>query len=314
MIDPRLQPVLDAIAASPPPPVGASIAELRANAHAAMDMMFLALAPEAPEMVSIVDKTIPVADGEIPVRIFTPPGDAPLPVHVYLHGGGFWLGTIDQFEATCRATAAGAGCVVVSVGYRLAPEHPFPTAAEDCYAAVVWVAEHAGDLGADATRVSVGGSSAGGNLAAVVSLIARDRGGPPLVLQVLDIPVTDLTMSRPSIDENGEGYVLTKKSMADYVGYYTPDPADRRNPYASPLLADDLAGLPPAVVLTMEFDPLRDEGEAYAERLRAAGVAVTHRRFDGQFHGSVAMAKLVPDVAAEHAAVIVGALRDAYRR
>jgi acetyl esterase len=314
VIDPRLQPVLDAVAASAPPPAGASVTELRANAHAAMDMMFLALAPEAPEMASIVDTTVPVNGGEIPVRIFTPPGDTPLPLHVYLHGGGFWLGTIDQFEATCRATAAGAGCIVVSVGYRLAPEHAFPTAAEDCYAAVAWVVDHADDLGGDAARLSIGGASAGGNLAAVVSLMARDRGGPPLVVQVLDIPVTDLTMSQPSIDENGEGYLLTKKAMTDYAGYYVPDPAQRRHPYASPLFADDLSGLPPAVVLTMEHDPLRDEGEAYADRLRAAGVPVTHRRFDGQFHGSVAMATLVPDVAAEHTAMIVDALRDAYTR
>jgi acetyl esterase len=306
--------VLDGVASSTPPPEGASVAELRANAHAAMDMMFGALGPDGPEMASVVDKTVPVAGGEIPVRVFTPPGHAPFPLHVYLHGGGFWLGTIDQFEATCRATAAGAGCVVVSVGYRLAPEHPFPTAAEDCYAALRWVADNADALGGDASRLSVGGASAGGNLAAVVSLMARDRGGPALVLQVLDIPVTDLTLSQPSVDENGEGYVLTKKAMTDYTAYYVPDPAGRRDPYASPLFADDLGGLPPAVVLTMEHDPLRDEGEAYAERLRAAGVPVVARRFDGQFHGSVAMAKLVPDVSAEHAALIVGALREAYAR
>ena len=182
---------------------------------------------------------------------------------------------------------------------------------QDCYAALCWVADHADELGGDRSRLSVGGASAGGNLAAVLALMARDRGGPDLALQVLDIPVTDLTMSQRSIEENAEGYILTRKALEQGSAFYVPDPTDRRNPYASPLFADDLSGLPPALVLTMEYDPLRDEGEAYAARLRDAGVPVTHRRFDGQFHGSVTMAKLVPDVAAEHRGLIVDALRQA---
>src|SRR5207253_308870 len=245
-VDPALQPMLDAVNAAPPRAEDLPVADARAQAEAMMDQSFLALGDEGPDVASTVDHRVKVEGGDITVRVYTPHGAAPFPAHLYIHGGGFWMGAVEQFDSGCRHTAEGAGCVVASVDYRLAPEHAFPTAPEDCYAALLWLVAHAAELGVDTTRISVGGGSAGGNLAAVVALMARDRGGPPLVFQVLEIPVTDMTMSHPSVDENGEGYILTKDAMVQCVGYYLRTPADAKNPYASPLFADDLSGLPPA--------------------------------------------------------------------
>jgi acetyl esterase len=295
-VDPLLQPVLDALNASRIGPAGSG-----------------AFAEAAPEVASIVDHPLRVPGGEIAVRIYTPIGSAPFPAHLFLHGGGFWLGTLDQFDARCCATARSAGCVVAAVGYRLAPKCKFPTAPDDCYAALEWVVANAAALGIDPQCVSVGGASAGGNLATVVALMARDRGGPPLVFQVLEVPITDLTLSFPSITENGEGYVLTKESCAQYVRLYLADPSQATQPYASPYFADDLSRLPPALVLTAEFDPVRDEGEAYAHRLQSAGVAVTLVRMKGHIHGSMAFTKLLPS-AREHHELVHANLRDAYRR
>ena len=311
-IDPRLQPFLDATGAAPPPDPSLSVAARRAAAHAGMERIFLSFADPGPDPAATVDHRVPVDGGEITVRVYTPHGAGPFPAHVYFHGGAFWLGELDHFDPDCRATSAGASCVVVSVDYRLAPEHPFPIPPEDCYRALQWVVEHAAELAVDPSRVSVGGGSAGGNLTAVVALMARDRGGPPLVFQVIEIPVTDLTMSQPSIDENGTGYMLTKESMSQCVDYYLGADGDPKHPYASPLLADDLGGLPPALVMTAEFDPLRDEGEAYARRLQEAGVPTTARRWDGQFHGSQNMAALIPDAAHEYRDQVNAALREAY--
>src|SRR5688572_4934004 len=308
---PALQAILDAIAEGPAPSPNASVAEARANAHAMMDMSFMALAAEYPPVASEVDHHVPVEGGEITVRVYTPDATPPLPCHLYIHGGGFWLGTLEQSDNVCRAIAADAECVVVSVDYRLAPESKFPALPEDCYAALTWVVDHAFELGVDPARISVGGGSAGGNLSAVVALMARDRGGPPLVLQVLEIPVTDLTMSQPSIESN-DGYLLTRVGMEQYRDYYLADAADATNPYASPLLAPDLSGLPPALVMTAEFDPLRDEGEAYAARLADAGVEVDAMCWEGQFHGSQTMAKLIPDEAAAYHREVTSALRKAY--
>jgi acetyl esterase len=176
----------------------------------------------------------------------------------------------------------------------------------------VWTAEHAAELNVDASRISVGGASAGGCITAVVALMARDRHGPPLVLQVLDIPVTDITMSCASVHENGEGYLLTRGAIEQYCDYYLADPADAKNPYASPLLAEDLSGLPPAVVMTAEYDPLRDEGEQYAQRLADAGVPVTAKRWDGHIHGSVTMTAIVPSSKVWRDEVIAE-MRKAYR-
>ena len=312
-LDPRLQPVLDGMALAPPPGVELPVTELRARAHAGMETSFLALGDEGPAVAETRDHVVDVDGGQITVRTYRPDRPGPLPVHVYFHGGGFWLGTVSHFDSGCRATAVDAGCIVASVDYRLAPEYRYPTAAEDCYAATCWVVEHAAELGADPGRVSVGGGSAGGNLAAVIPLMARDRGGPAIVFQVLEIPVTDLTMSHPSITENS-GYLLTKEGMEQYRAYYLPDKSRAKEPYASPLFAPDLSSLPPALVMTAEFDPLRDEGEAYARRLEEAGVPVTLRRWEGQFHGSQNMSKLIPDEAREYRAMVASALRGAYER
>jgi acetyl esterase len=311
-VDPLLQPVLDAMNAQQ---IGSAkkSAELEAGIQVATAPGFGALADDAPEVASIADHRVPVPDGEITVRMYTPFGTGPFPVHLFLHGGSFWLGTLDESEARCRETAQSAGCVVAAVGYRLAPKHRFPTAPEDCFAALRWLVDNAVALGVDEGRVSVGGVSAGGNLAAVVALMARDRGGPALVFQVLEIPVTDLTLSFPSITEKGEGYVLTKESCARYVRLYLADPAQATHPYASPYFAGDLSRLPPALVVTAEFDPVRDEGEAYARRLESAGVAVELVRMNGHIHGSMAFTKLMPSARA-HRERVHASLRDAYRR
>jgi acetyl esterase len=248
-----------------------------------------ALQGEGEAVREIADRAIPGPAGDIPARIYWPAATDVRPLLVYLHGGGWVLGSPATHDGVCRALTNATGCVVISVDYRLAPEHPFPAAAEDGYAAVRWAADHAASLGADARRLAVAGDSAGGNLAAVVSLMARDRGGPGLRMQILAYPVIDGRREYPSHAENAEGYLLTTDSMRWFWGHYVPHPADRADPYASPIAAPDLGGLPPALVFTAEYDPLRDEGEAYARALEAAGVPTTLRRYDGQIHGFFTM-------------------------
>lgn len=294
-VHPGIQPVVDAMNAAPPPDPTIPVATRRAAMDAMTASTFLALTAPGPPMAAEETHTIAVGQGEIRVRVYRPRADAVLPGYLSIHGGGFWLGNIDLYDHSCRALAAAVDCVVVAVGYRLAPEHRFPTAAEDCYAALCWMVANATDLGIDTDRLAVGGGSAGGNLAAVVALMARDRQGPSLRAQVLDIPVTDLTMQSPSIESNGIGYGLTKSSMEDCRSYYAPDPADWTNPYASPLLASTHARLPPACVTTCEYDPLRDEGEQYAMALVAAGVPVITQRALGHIHGTHHMVGLAPD-------------------
>jgi acetyl esterase len=286
-LDPGLKIVLDQLAATP----GPQLHELPvAQARAFFDQMQLPR-PEV-KIASVEDRRIPGPAGEIPVRIYRPEGRAPFPALVYFHGGGWVIGSVETHDGSCRDLANRIGCVVVSVEYRLAPESRYPAAAEDCFAATKWVAEHAGELGVDAQRIGIGGDSAGGNLTAVVAQMARDRRGPALRHQLLVYPVTDADFSRPSYRENAEGYLLTTKAMEWFWGHYVPDPAQRREPYAAPLRAKDLAGLPPAFVITAEYDPLRDEGEAYAKRLQAAGVPTTLKRYDGAIHGFFAMGLL----------------------
>jgi acetyl esterase len=223
----------------------------------------------------------------VPIRIYWPEADGALPLYLDIHGGGWWMGDGFPFHAVMTRFAAEAQAIVVSVDYRLAPEHPYPAALDDCYAVLLWMHEHAADLGGDAERIAVGGGSAGGNLAAAIALRARDARGPRLRFQNLLVPVTDLsgTNQWASYAETGDDYVLTVSGMRQMVAHYVPDPAQRTSPYVSPLLADDLTGLPPALVVTALFDPLRDEGEAYGERLREAGVAVTIHREPGALHG-----------------------------
>ncbi len=238
-----------------------------------------------PEQIATEDRTIPGPAGEIPVRVYTPAGEGAKPVIVYFHGGGWVVGELDTVDKPLRSLANRTGAVVVSVDYRLAPEHVYPAAFDDCYAATEWVAEHAGELGGNPAQVAVGGDSAGGNLAAAVALAARDRNGPPLVAQLLIYPVTNFDFTTASYTENGEGYLLTRGSMEWFWAHYLGAQDLGKDPYACPARADDLVGVPPAYVATAEFDPLRDEGEAYASNLRSAGVAVTAKRYDGMLHG-----------------------------
>jgi acetyl esterase len=203
---------------------------------------------------------------------------------VFFHGGGWVVGDLDTHDSPCRQLAKKAGCVVVSVAYRLAPEHPFPAAVDDGYAATQWVATHAVQIGIDPQRLAVGGDSAGGNLAAVIAQMARDNAGPPLVWQLLVYPAVDATMSFPSVQENGQGYLLTQDSIQYYYNHYVPEGTDRQHVRLSPFYAASFTDLPPAHIITAEFDPLRDEGEAYAEKLQATGVRVTCTRYAGMIH------------------------------
>jgi acetyl esterase len=284
-LDAVIQAMCDAAPAGPlPDPSGAGVREASTRA---LDDGFLRTGEVGPEVARVVEYSVPVVGGVVDVRVYTPFGDGPFPGHLYFHGGAWALGNMRNhyFDAKCRFRCVRAACVVVSVDYRLAPEYKAPTAAEDCYAALCFAAQNADALGIDASMLSVGGDSAGGNLAAVVALMARDRGGPAVMFQLLEVPAVDLTMSHPSIAEFGEGYYLSKAMMQSATDYYLVDPSQASHPYVSPLFASDLSGLPSAYVMTAEFDPLRDEGEAYAARLQQAGVAVDVQRGIGHIHG-----------------------------
>lgn len=285
-VDPQVQVVLDILAGTGEPLLASlTPEEVRANTKTQF-----AVADAQPEPVSNVEnRVIPGPAGDIPVRIYTPDGNDPLPVLVFFHGGGWVICDLDTHDGLCRSLANKAGCIVVSVDYRLAPEHKFPAAPEDCYAATQWVATNAARFNGDPARVAIGGDSAGGNLTAVVAQMARDRGAPRLVLQLMIYPATDFRMQTPSIDENAEGYFLTKEDMIWFMGHYLNDEGDITNPLASPFLAADLYGLPPALVITAEYDPLRDEGERYGQRLLEAGVPTTITRYDGMIHGFLSM-------------------------
>jgi len=214
-------------------------------------------------------------------------------VLVYFHGGGWVVGSIETVDASCRSLANLAGCIVVSADYRLAPEHKFPAAADDCYAAIRWAALHTASFHGDPGRMAVGGESAGANLAAVAALMAQERGSTPLVLQLLMYPVLDYSFDRPSHKENGEGYFLTTDMMLWFWRQYLNSDADGESHLASPLRARFLSGVAPAAIFTAEFDPLRDEGAAYAAKLREAGVPVTYKCCEGLIHGFMGMAKVV---------------------
>ena len=250
------------------------------------------------EMASVRDHTVTVAGADIPVRVYVPTDEpGPRPVTVYFHGGGWVIGDIDTHDATVRALAEASGTTVVSVGYRRAPEDPFPAAIDDCLAAVRWVVDRAADLDVDPARLAVAGDSAGGNLAAIAAAELAAAGGPTARFQLLVYPVTDGTMDHPSVDQNGEGYFLTKDTMDWFWTQYVGAAGDRTGPRVSPmhLPEDQLAALPPALVITAEFDPLRDEGEAYAARLAAAGVAARSHRYDGVIHGFFSMRDMIPE-------------------
>jgi acetyl esterase len=239
-----------------------------------------------PENVAaIMDHAIPGPGGDIPLRIYTPEGAGPFPVLIYFHPGGWVFGSIAASDPVCRAIARHTPCMVVSVGYRLAPEHPFPAAPEDCYAALKWVAEHAGEINADPTRIAVGGESAGGNLAAAVSLMARDRRGPALCLQIMIYGETDYyEPGTTSYQTYAQGYNLTRDDMIWFWEQYLERKEDATHPYAAPLRATSLSQLPPALIITAEYDPVRDEAEEYARRLQEEGVEVQLSRYEGMVH------------------------------
>jgi acetyl esterase len=251
--------------------------------------------PAVPTQVGGVENlTIPGPAGDLALRLYRPTGSARTGALVYFHGGGWVIGDLDSHDETCRRLCQGAGVAVVAVHYRRAPETTYPGAADDCFAATCWVAEHAAELGIDGDRIAVGGDSAGGNLAAAVALMARDRGHPRLCFQLLIYPVTAADFDTGSYHDNAEGYLLSRRAMQWFWDQYVPDADQRREPYAAPLAAGDLSGLPPALVQTAEYDPLRDEGEAFAQALERAGVAVEQTRYDGLIHGFFGMQEAVP--------------------
>jgi acetyl esterase len=283
-IDPQVQAFLEQAAALGLPPMHTlTPAEARAQMAARQN------ATPGEAVVKVEDLVIPGSGGDLPIRVYTPSGDAPFPALLFFHGGGWVIGSVDGSDGTCRALANRIGCVVVSVEYRLAPEHTFPAAPDDCYDATKWVAENAAAIGVDPDRIAVSGISAGGNLAAVVALMARDRGGPAIVHQLLVVPATDYDFTRESYTSNGQGYGLTRDAVAWFWDQYVSSEADRLHPYAAPMRAADLRDLPGATVITAEFDPLRDEGQAYAMRLGDAGVSVSYTNYAGMVHGSFSM-------------------------
>lgn len=248
---------------------------------------------ESPELGSVEDRTIPRPSGgsggsspagDIPIRIYTPIGEGPFPVVVFYHGGGFTIGSLTSHDPVARRICAETEAVVVAVDYRLAPEHKFPAAVEDAFAALQWVGDNAASIGGDPSRIAVTGDSAGGNLSAVVCLLARDAGGPAIRFQALVYPTTDARADYPSVQENGDSIFLSADSMAWFYEHYSRGDEDKLDWRASPILAPDLSNLPPALIITAEYDTLRDEGEAYGEALRAAGNDVTIRRYDGMTH------------------------------
>jgi len=254
--------------------------------------------PEPPELASVQSTSIPGPASEIPARIYTPKtlrqSGGLAPALVYFHGGGWVIGDLDSHDVVCRTLADHGELIVISVDYRLAPEHKFPAAVDDAIAATVWIADNAALLGIDAARISVGGDSAGGNLAAVVAIAARDGDGPTLAGQVLIYPATDFAMSHPSHSEPETSILLTHAVIRWFRDHYLGGEHDIHDWRASPARVDNLAGLPPAIVITAGADPLRDEGDEFARKLAAAGVAVVHRSFPGQFHGFFTMGKLLP--------------------
>ncbi|MBL8797077.1 MAG: alpha/beta hydrolase [Planctomycetia bacterium] len=280
-LDPKIRAELDAVKAVP------ISQQTPAEARAGFEKR-VASTPKLADPVAKVDnRTIPSPGGKLPVRVYTPNGKGPFSVVVYYHGGGWVLGSLDTHDDLCRSLCSRAGVLVVSVDYRLAPEHKFPAAVEDSHAALKWCAENAGEIGGDGKRLATAGDSAGGNLAAATALYARDKGGPKLAAQVLIYPVLNHHFDTTSYYQFATGYGLTRDAMLYYWKTYLPRPEEATNLYASPLQAKDLKGLPPALVLTAQYDVLRDEGEAYAVRLKSAGVPVRATRYLGMNHGFI---------------------------
>jgi acetyl esterase len=295
MLHPQTRALLDLIEQKKIPPTHTlSVADARAYYRDRRSVT----QPAPPEVALVRDLHASGPAGPIPLRFYRPMGSsesALLPVLVYYHGGGWVIGDLDTHDSLCRALCNESGCAVVSVDYRLSPEHRFPAAADDAIAATRWVQAHAAELKLDASRLAVGGDSAGGNFAAVVSIAARDAGDLPIAFQLLIYPATDQHRTAPSHTKNGEGYLLTRDTMDYFSGHYITDPAQYKDWRASPLLHTDLSKLPPALVLTAGYDPLRDEGAAYAEALTAAGNRASYVCFERQIHGFITMGKVLDE-------------------
>ena len=286
-LDPQAKSILKALEALNEPPV-TTVSPAVSRIH------FESRKRESgPSISKISEYLIPSTNGGIQTRIYTPEGQGPFPILVWFHGGGWVLGNLNTTESECRNLTNLAKCVVVSVDYRLAPESKFPAAAEDCYTATKWISDHPTSFNVDAQRMAIGGASSGGNLAAVVTLMSRDRNGPKLLHQLLVVPVTDYDFNTESYIQNESGYGLTREAMIWYWRQYLNSEADSHNPYAVPMREKDLSGLPNATIITAEFDPLRDEAEAYAKRLEEAGTKTTCARYDGMIHGFFGMSESI---------------------
>jgi len=295
MLHPQARALLDFIERSGLPPTH-TLPPVEARAFYRERRAFTQ--PAAPEVSTVRDLQAEGPHGAIPLRLFRPRGaaaEAILPVLVYYHGGGWVIGDLDTHDVLCRELANMAGCAIVAVDYRMAPEHRFPIAVDDCLAATYWVQRNAVALGVDATRLAVGGDSAGGNLAAVVAIAARDAGDLPLGFQLLIYPATDARRGASSHHTNGQGYLLTSDTISYFHEHYIADPAQDLDWRASPLLHADLSRLPPAFVLTAGYDPLRDEGLMYSQRLSEAGNRATHVCFERQIHGFITMGKVLDE-------------------
>jgi acetyl esterase len=303
MLDPQARALIELMAERQVPPTH-TLSPMEARSMYVERRFFTQ--PDPPPVARVLDL---VTEGGVPLRLYRPEADGAA-VLVYFHGGGWTIGDLDTHDVLCRQFSVGAGIAVLAVDYRLAPEHRFPAAVDDCLAATRWVQRHGAALGVDATRLAVGGDSAGGNLAAVVSLLLRDAGEAMPRLQLLIYPGTDMRALAPSHTTNGQGYLLTSDSIEYYRGHYTPDPAQWNDWRASPLLAPDLTRLPPALVLTAGFDPLRDEGRQYADALSAAGNRVQYLCFERQLHGFITMSRIL-DEARTAVAACSAVLREA---
>ncbi len=309
-VHPQAQAVLDLLNAAPtplkdlPPP----------EARAAYDRFIVPRNFDPAEIGPVEDRMIPGPGGDVRIRIYTPEGaDGTLPVFLFIHGGGFVIGSIESRDPQCRIICRDVGCVVVSVDYRLAPEHPYPAAPDDCWAALLWTVENEAELGINASRIAVGGESAGGNLAAGLALRARENGGPALVAQILVYPVTDMFFEQdlPSFALADEDYFLTREQMRWYWDCYLPGTTTTTDPLVSPCMEQDLSNLPFTQIVTAEFDPLRDDGKRYGERLAAAGVDVEYACMPGMIHGYWHYGKLI-DASAEALQMSVDALKRAF--
>ena len=296
-LHPQARVLLDLIAAGGEiTPCDEQLAEIRTGYS-----MLATMGGGAPEPVADVrDLEIPGPAGPVPLRVYRPTDGASLPVVVFFHGGGWTIGSIDDYDPLARQIANVSGAIVASVGYRLAPEHPYPAPLDDCWAATTWVAEHATDIGGDPARLALMGDSAGGNIAAVVAQRCAREGGPQPALQVLVYPVVDCDLDTGSYRENGSGYLLDLEQMRWFLDCYGRGGTALDDAGISPLRAPDLhdgtlRGLAPALVITAEYDPLRDEGEAYAAALRAAGTEVAHTRYDGMIHAFFGLGAILED-------------------